>query len=103
MVHFAIYLYLQHPQQLCHLCANAIMKLFSPTNDLPLWLCTLVLKEDYARIRIWAKCELQLEVLSNTKLNWNLGQMEASKSNMHSCTKIHVRHQKLKNKGFANS
>jgi hypothetical protein len=32
--------------------AIAIMKLSSPTNDLQLWFCTLIFKEDYARIRI---------------------------------------------------
>jgi hypothetical protein len=59
------------------------MKFSSPTNDLQLWFCTLIFKEDYARIRFHAECELQLEVIFNPKMNWNLGQMEASRSNIH--------------------
>jgi hypothetical protein len=41
-------------------------------------------------------CELQLEVFFNSRLNWNLGQMEASMLNMPSCAKIYAGHKKLR-------
>jgi len=73
----------------------AIMKFSSPINDLALWFCTLMFKEDYARIIIWAELDLQLEVLFKPRPSWNLGQIEASRSSMHSCIKIYIGHQKL--------
>jgi hypothetical protein len=66
------------------------MKLFSPTIDLPLWFYPLIFKEDYAIIRIWAKCELQLEVLFNPRPNGSL-HVEYD-----SCGKIYVGCQKLR-------
>jgi hypothetical protein len=72
------------------------MKLFNPTIDLPLWFCPLIFKEDYAKIKIWAKCELQLEVLFNPRPH----QKSRPNGSLHveydSCGKIYVGCQKLR-------